>query len=174
MRMNAQTCEECAGFIGCPTWIRQESFGHLSEIFPPLRDHSPSITLIKSERRLSKQKLDVLVLTHPCCIPILKEWPFYRGWEESIHSHSSAPLMQEGARGPAYPSPAGAWKLQSVTKQLEWAKIQPSSMYEINWCRKISFFFVICMIVMFPNPAISKLFNFHIMVIIVITLLYVM
>lgn len=102
----------CRTHVGCHTWIRQESFRRLSETFPLSRDHSPSITLIKSERGLSKKKLDVLLLMHLCCIPILKEWPFCRGWEESIHSHSSASLMQECAWGPAYASPAVAWKLQ--------------------------------------------------------------
>lgn len=142
---------------------------------PLLRDHSPSITLSKSERGRSIKKLDVPVLVHSCCIPILKDRnAFYRGRQESIHSHPSASVMRDHAQGPACPTPAVTWTLQSVTKQLEWAKIQPSSMYETHWCRKISFFFVICMIVIFPNPAISKLFNFHIMLIIVITLLYVM
>lgn len=101
--MNAQTFEECAGFIACPTRIRKERFHRLSETFPPLRDHSPSITLIKSERGLSRKKLDVLVLMRSCRIPILKE-PFYRGWEESMRNHSSASPRQEGARGLPTPS----------------------------------------------------------------------
>lgn len=112
MWMNAQTCEECAGFIGCPTCIRQDSFGHLSEAFPLLRDHSLSTMVMKNERRFSKKKLDALALMHSCCIPVLKEWPFYRGWEESIDSNSSASLMHEGAQGPVYPSSGVAWKLQ--------------------------------------------------------------
>lgn len=61
----------------------------------------------------------------------------------------------------------------SVPKQVEWAKIQYSFTEEINWYRKISFFFVVHMIVMFPNPAISKLCNCHIMVIMVVMLCYV-
>ena len=123
---------------------------------------------------LSLKKPDVVVLMYSCCIPILKEWPFRRGWGNR-YTATLLPLWRSSMlRGPAYPSPAIAWKLQSVTKQVEWAKIQPSSMYEINWCWKISFFLGVRVIVMFPNPAISKLFNFHIMLIIVITLLYVM
>lgn len=110
VHMNAQTCEECGAFIDCPTWIRQESFCHLSEAFPLLRDHSPNITLIKSEQGLSKKKLDVLGLRHSCCIPIQKEWPFYRDWEESIYSHSSASLMQEECSETCLPQPCSCLK----------------------------------------------------------------
>lgn len=100
MWMNAQTHEEYAGFIGF--------MDNTVEFWSSSWDISHFETPLKLRIGISKKKLDVLVVRHSCHIPVLKEWLFYKGWEESVHSHSSA----SDARGSLRTCLPQPWTLQ--------------------------------------------------------------